>query len=390
MAAANTDKFRKKKSNYSSTLSSGIGAADASLGLASASGLATDTAITLTIDRVDTNGTSTPSKMERVTGVLSGTTLGSLVRGVEGTAQAHSAGAVVEDIWEAASWNDALTALLVSMNQDGTMISSLPLTTPKITTSINDANGNEVIKTPATASAVNEITITNAATGNGVSIASTGGDTNIALTIAGKGTGAVILGQATSTDVRLAADQPIADSSGNELIKFTKVASAVNEITLSNNATGSSPIISATGGDTNVGLDVKMKGTGKLRLPTIVEIMVVDPATDTSTGDAKAFFRVPEELNGMNLTGVAATVYTAGTTNTTDVQIRNKTQTADMLTTKLTIDSTETDTSTAATAAVIDTNNDDVATGDVIAIDIDAVSTTAAKGLLVQMRFELP
>jgi hypothetical protein len=61
-----------------------------------------------------------------------------------------------------------------------------------------------------------------------------------------------------------------------------------------------------------------------------------------------------------------------------------------MLTTKLTIDSTETDTSTAAAAAVIDTANDDVATGDRIAIDIDAISTTAAKGLLVEMKFELP
>ncbi len=66
------------------------------------------------------------------------------------------------------------------------------------------------------------------------------------------------------------------------------------------------------------------------------------------------------------------------------------TQAADMLTTKLTIDSGETDTSTAATAAVIDTANDDVATGDQIRIDVDAVSTTAAKGLIVELTFQLP
>lgn len=122
----------------------------------------------------------------------------------------------------------------------------------------------------------------------------------------------------------------------------------------------------------------------------VIGIQVVDAATDTATGDGKAFFRIPSVMNGWNLVGVAMNVYTAGTTNTTDVQIRNITQTADMLSTKLTIDSGETDSSTAATPAVIDTNNDDVATGDKIAIDVDAVHTTAAKGLFVELIFQLP
>lgn len=122
----------------------------------------------------------------------------------------------------------------------------------------------------------------------------------------------------------------------------------------------------------------------------IVTIQVFGPTTDTSTGDGKSFFRVPSELNGMNLVAVAASVYTAGTTGTTDIQLRNKTDSVDMLSTKLTIDSTETDTSTAAAAAVIDATKDDVATGDIIAIDVDAVSSTAAKGLLIEMKFELP
>lgn len=63
------------------------------------------------------------------------------------------------------------------------------LTTPRITTSIDDSAGNEIIKTPATASAVNETTVTNAATGNAPQIAATGDDTNIDLEILGKGTG---------------------------------------------------------------------------------------------------------------------------------------------------------------------------------------------------------
>jgi len=56
---------------------------------------------------------------------------------------------------------------------------------------INDTNGNEVIKVSATASAVNEFTVTNAATGNPPALSATGSDTNIPLKLSGKGTGAV-------------------------------------------------------------------------------------------------------------------------------------------------------------------------------------------------------
>ena len=122
----------------------------------------------------------------------------------------------------------------------------------------------------------------------------------------------------------------------------------------------------------------------------VISFQVVAPGTNTATGDGKYFFRIPKELNGFNLTRVAAVVYTAGTTGTTDIQIRNKTQSADMLTTKITIDSGETDTSTAAAAAVIDTANDDVATGDAIAVDVDAVSTTPAQGLYIELQFSIP
>ena len=58
---------------------------------------------------------------------------------------------------------------------------------------IGDENGNEQIIFQTTSSAVNEIEITNAATGNGVQIASTGGDTNIDLKLTPKGTGQVVI-----------------------------------------------------------------------------------------------------------------------------------------------------------------------------------------------------
>ena len=61
-----------------------------------------------------------------------------------------------------------------------------------------------------------------------------------------------------------------------------------------------------------------------------------------------------------------------------------------MLSTKLTIDSGETGSNTAATAAVIDTTKDDVATNDVLRIDYDQVSTTAPLGSVITLGFDPP
>jgi len=64
-------------------------------------------------------------------------------------------------------------------------------TSPKILTSIFDNNSNEVIGLGSVGSAVNEITITNAATGAGPIISVTGGDTNANLNVTAKGTGVI-------------------------------------------------------------------------------------------------------------------------------------------------------------------------------------------------------
>lgn len=58
-------------------------------------------------------------------------------------------------------------------------------------TGILDDSGNEQLIFKKTASAVNQFEVTNAATGNAPSLSSTGGDTNIDLNLASKGTGGV-------------------------------------------------------------------------------------------------------------------------------------------------------------------------------------------------------
>ena len=58
-------------------------------------------------------------------------------------------------------------------------------------TTIVDANSNEIIKTSYVTSAVNEITVKNAATGNPPEVQVTGNDTNIDLKLVPKGTGKI-------------------------------------------------------------------------------------------------------------------------------------------------------------------------------------------------------
>jgi hypothetical protein len=54
----------------------------------------------------------------------------------------------------------------------------------------------------------------------------------------------------------------IADENGNEQIIFQTTSSAVNQIDVTNAASGNPPSISATGGDTNVNLQLTPKGSG--------------------------------------------------------------------------------------------------------------------------------
>ena len=161
----------------------------------------------------------------------------------------------------------------------------------------------------------------------------------------------------------------------------------------------------AVASDINTGTDTTKSVTsdalaGSVMGEKVAEIVVTDFTTDTATGDGQYYFVVPSSVSGMNLVGVAAQVITAGTTNATNVDLaRCDTTTtgnacsgtvADMLSTNITIDTGENSTASAATPAVIDTSNDDVTTGEIVRVDVDGVSTTAAKGLIVVLVFRLP
>ena len=77
----------------------------------------------------------------------------------------------------------------------------------------------------------------------------------------------------------------VIDTNGNELLKVTATASAVNELTLANAATGGAPVLSATGGDTNIGIAITPKGTGGVVFPAgAVGTPAITTTGDTNTG----------------------------------------------------------------------------------------------------------
>jgi hypothetical protein len=82
-------------------------------------------------------------------------------------------------------------------------LSNKTLTAPKFADAgyLADANGNELILLRTTASAVNELQVSNAATGDGVEIATTGSDTNIDLVLNPKGSGSVDVNNSRITNV---------------------------------------------------------------------------------------------------------------------------------------------------------------------------------------------
>ncbi len=126
------DLFRKTKSKYASTTNT-FGTGDSeTITPNSITGLPTDTEITLTFDRVDSTGTKTPTKMERIIGVISGGNFVSRVttgRGADGsTEQAHTA-PVVEYIPNAKDINDLIDGILVEHGQDGTHAATIIKTT---------------------------------------------------------------------------------------------------------------------------------------------------------------------------------------------------------------------------------------------------------------------
>ena len=137
-----------------------------------------------------------------------------------------------------ASANDGTNPDIVTVNTGITASSTDTLTNKTLTAPkfadggfIADANGNESLVFGTTSSAVNEVKITNAATGNDPLIAANGGDTNIDLAISPKGSGEIVIGTGSATGA-------ITTSGAYDLVLDTNSGTNSGSITITDGANG--------------------------------------------------------------------------------------------------------------------------------------------------------
>lgn len=205
-------------------------------------------------------------------------------------------------------------------------LSNKTLTAPKIVNNgfIADANGNEQIVFVTTSSAVNEITITNAATGSSPLIASSGGNTNIDLRLQGKGTGTVVIDDSAINTSN--AIFSVFDSTASSISAFgaaTTLGIGASSGTASiNNTTVTAPNATTISGAAATTLSLSTTPTGA------ATINIGTGANTTGTkainiGTAGASGGTTTVTIGSCLTGHTSSVVLGSSTGTSVVQVSN-------------------------------------------------------------------
>lgn len=127
--------------------------------------------------------------------------------------------------------------------------------------------------------------------------------------------------------------------------------------------------------------------TVKDRLDVAVDKNVsvqLNDGTAMTVGDGKAYFRIPETYNGFDvINSTLSLMGGASSSGTPTVQIARGRQAAptsahafvDVFSTPITVDVSEYDSKDATTPPVVNTANDDLATGDLLRIDVDNIGT---------------
>jgi hypothetical protein len=125
------------------------------------------------------------------------------------------------------------------------------------TGTVNSGTINDMAYYAATGTAVSGLATAN----NGILVTSGAGVPSIATTFGqGLAVASSQLSVGAANNIPFNTTKGIQDNSGNSLLLFTVNASSVNYINITNNSTTNSPIIAATGSDTNVLLTVNGKG----------------------------------------------------------------------------------------------------------------------------------
>lgn len=131
--------------------------------------------------------------------------------------------------------------------------------------------------------------------------------------ITDNGTGTVFWG-VNKTGTKLFKIPEINSAAGLEILKFVETASAVNELSITNAATGNAPKLSATGSDTNIDLDLASKGTGAIKSTTkhlFKKIAYFDEIDNGNSGTSKTIDWTAGNKQKITMTGNCTFTFTA-------------------------------------------------------------------------------
>jgi hypothetical protein len=210
------------------------------------------------------------------------------------------------------------TTLTLGESGDTITIASGATFTPTLTApiidEINDNNGNEEIIFTTTTSAVNELTIANAATGNAPEIAATGDDTDIDLKLTPKGAGNLVLDGIEFPNADGSANQ-VLQTNGSGVLSFATPVAGITEadqwrLTASLNFSGSITPITAnlersdTAGFNYIGTGMT-ESSGVFTFPSTGIWMIMIQAMVTGNGATANYASVHFQTTQNNSTYVS-------------------------------------------------------------------------------------
>ena len=166
----------------------------------------------------------------------------------------------------------------------GNAVVTIPLDTQNFYFLRNSSSGAYTVQFKYASGSGSSVTFSSTDKGDKLVVAKGNDSTNpdiveISLATAGTvtETGTQTLTNKTLTSPKIGTS--ILDTNGNELFLLTATSSAVNQLTYANAATGNKPSLTASGGDTNIGVSIQPKGSGTVTIDALTF-----PAADGSSG----------------------------------------------------------------------------------------------------------
>ena len=166
----------------------------------------------------------------------------------------------------------------------GSAVVTIPLDTQNFYFLRNSSSGSYTVQFKYASGSGSSVTFSATDKGDKLVVAKANDSTNpdiveISLATAGTvtETGTQTLTNKTLTSPKIGTS--ILDTNGNELFLLTATSSAVNQLTYANAATGNKPSLTASGGDTNIGVSIQPKGSGTVTIDALTF-----PAADGSSG----------------------------------------------------------------------------------------------------------